>query len=40
MWQAQEKAGDPSKVPNHYIPIPKYYTEEDAMVRGQPTTLA
>ncbi|XP_028250869.1 probable carboxypeptidase X1 [Parambassis ranga] len=32
MWNAQEKAGDPSKVPNHYIPIPEYYTKEDAMV--------
>ncbi|XP_035465542.1 probable carboxypeptidase X1 isoform X2 [Scophthalmus maximus] len=33
MWDAQEKAGaDPSKVPNHYIPIPEYYTKEDAMV--------
>lgn len=40
MWQAQEKAGDASKVPNHYIPIPQYYTEEDAMVRLLPTTLA
>lgn len=34
MWQAEEKAGDASKVPNHYIPMPQYYTEEDAMVRG------
>ncbi len=33
MWDAQEKAADPSKVPNHYIPIPEYYTREDAMVR-------
>lgn len=32
MWKAQETAGDASKVPNHYIPIPEYYTEEDAMV--------
>lgn len=40
MWQAEEKAGDASKVPNHYIPIPQYYTEEDATVRGLPTTLA
>uniref|UniRef100_A0A4W6DKS2 Carboxypeptidase X, M14 family member 1 n=1 Tax=Lates calcarifer TaxID=8187 RepID=A0A4W6DKS2_LATCA len=33
MWNAQEKAGDVSKVPNHYIPIPEYYTKEDATVR-------
>ncbi|XP_028294445.1 probable carboxypeptidase X1 [Gouania willdenowi] len=32
MWDAQEYAADPSKVPNHYIPIPEYYTKEDAMV--------
>lgn len=36
MWSAQEraeeKAQDKSKVPNHYIPIPEYYTKEDAMV--------
>ncbi|GLD47664.1 probable carboxypeptidase X1 [Lates japonicus] len=32
MWNAQEKAGDASKVPNHYIPIPEYYTKEDATV--------
>ncbi|XP_023286145.1 probable carboxypeptidase X1 [Seriola lalandi dorsalis] len=32
MWDAQEKAEDPSKVPNHYIPIPEYYTKEDATV--------
>ncbi|XP_076002839.1 putative carboxypeptidase X1 [Genypterus blacodes] len=32
MWQAQEVAADPSKVSNHYIPIPEYYTKEDAMV--------
>ncbi|XP_074548049.1 putative carboxypeptidase X1 [Halichoeres trimaculatus] len=32
MWDAQETAADPSKAPNHYIPIPEYYTQEDAMV--------
>ncbi|XP_039993031.1 probable carboxypeptidase X1 isoform X2 [Xiphias gladius] len=32
MWDAQEKAGDTSKVSNHYIPIPEYYTKEDAFV--------
>ncbi|XP_027855665.1 probable carboxypeptidase X1 isoform X2 [Xiphophorus couchianus] len=32
MWDAQETAADPSKVSNHYIPIPEYYTQEDAMV--------
>ncbi|XP_074515982.1 putative carboxypeptidase X1 [Sebastes fasciatus] len=32
MWDAQEVAADPSKVTNHYIPIPEYYTQEDAMV--------
>ncbi|XP_061843636.1 probable carboxypeptidase X1 isoform X1 [Nerophis lumbriciformis] len=32
MWDAQEAAEDPSKVPNHYIPIPEYYTKEDALV--------
>ncbi|XP_034530805.1 probable carboxypeptidase X1 [Notolabrus celidotus] len=32
MWDAQEVAADKSKVPNHYIPIPEYYTQEDAMV--------
>ncbi|XP_069016829.1 probable carboxypeptidase X1 [Embiotoca jacksoni] len=32
MWDAQETAGDASKVSNHYIPIPEYYTKEDAMV--------
>ncbi|XP_023141458.2 probable carboxypeptidase X1 [Amphiprion ocellaris] len=32
MWDAQETAADPSKVSNHYIPIPEYYTKEDAMV--------
>uniref|UniRef100_A0A3B3UQK9 Carboxypeptidase X, M14 family member 1 n=1 Tax=Poecilia latipinna TaxID=48699 RepID=A0A3B3UQK9_9TELE len=29
MWDAQETAADPSKVSNHYIPIPEYYTQED-----------
>uniref|UniRef100_A0A3Q3F7S0 Carboxypeptidase X (M14 family), member 1a n=1 Tax=Labrus bergylta TaxID=56723 RepID=A0A3Q3F7S0_9LABR len=32
MWDAQEAAADPSKVTNHYIPIPEYYTQEDAFV--------
>ncbi|KAK1894458.1 putative carboxypeptidase X1 [Dissostichus eleginoides] len=32
MWDAEEMAGDKSKVSNHYIPIPEYYTQEDAMV--------
>ncbi|XP_029316092.1 LOW QUALITY PROTEIN: probable carboxypeptidase X1 [Cottoperca gobio] len=32
MWDAQEAAADTSKVSNHYIPIPEYYTQEDAMV--------
>ncbi|XP_031733273.1 probable carboxypeptidase X1 [Anarrhichthys ocellatus] len=32
MWDAQETAADTSKVPNHYIPMPEYYTKEDAMV--------
>uniref|UniRef100_A0AAV2JGI8 F5/8 type C domain-containing protein n=1 Tax=Knipowitschia caucasica TaxID=637954 RepID=A0AAV2JGI8_KNICA len=36
MWnaqeRAQEKAQDISKIPNHYIPMPEYYTKEDAMV--------
>lgn len=32
MWDAQEVAADASKVSNHYIPIPEYYTQEDAMV--------
>uniref|UniRef100_A0A8C9ZM64 Carboxypeptidase X, M14 family member 1 n=1 Tax=Sander lucioperca TaxID=283035 RepID=A0A8C9ZM64_SANLU len=32
MWDAQETAADKSKVSNHYIPIPEYYTQEDAMV--------
>lgn len=33
MWDSQETAADRSKVSNHYIPIPEYYTKEDAMVR-------
>ncbi|XP_047467287.1 probable carboxypeptidase X1 [Mugil cephalus] len=32
MWDAQEKAGETAKVSNHYIPIPEYYTKEDAFV--------
>ncbi|XP_017271167.1 probable carboxypeptidase X1 [Kryptolebias marmoratus] len=32
MWDAQEKAAAKSKVSNHYIPIPEYYTQEDAFV--------
>uniref|UniRef100_A0A7N6BUP3 F5/8 type C domain-containing protein n=1 Tax=Anabas testudineus TaxID=64144 RepID=A0A7N6BUP3_ANATE len=32
MWDAQEKAEEKSKVSNHYIPIPEYYTQEDALV--------
>ncbi|XP_010766664.1 probable carboxypeptidase X1 [Notothenia coriiceps] len=32
MWDAEEVATDKSKVSNHYIPIPEYYTQEDAMV--------
>nr|XP_023671235.1 probable carboxypeptidase X1 [Paramormyrops kingsleyae] len=32
MWDAQEKEKDKSKVSNHYIPIPEYYTSEDAFV--------
>ncbi|XP_038135413.1 probable carboxypeptidase X1 isoform X1 [Cyprinodon tularosa] len=32
MWDAQEIAADASKVSNHYIPIPEYYTQEDALV--------
>nr|XP_019953405.1 PREDICTED: probable carboxypeptidase X1 isoform X1 [Paralichthys olivaceus] len=32
MWDSQEGAADPSKVPNHYIAIPEYYTKEDATV--------
>lgn len=36
MWDSQETAeatGERDKAPNHYIPIPEYYTQEDAMVR-------
>lgn len=33
MWDDQEVATDKSKALNHYIPIPEYYTKEDAMVR-------
>lgn len=33
MWDTQEKEKDKSKVSNHYIPIPEYYTSEDAFVR-------
>ncbi|XP_048852507.1 probable carboxypeptidase X1 [Brienomyrus brachyistius] len=32
MWDAQEKEKDKSKASNHYIPIPEYYTSEDAFV--------
>ncbi|XP_037342490.2 probable carboxypeptidase X1 [Pungitius pungitius] len=32
MWDAELTATDKSKVPNHYIPMPEYYTNEDAMV--------
>ncbi|KAM9777274.1 putative carboxypeptidase X1 [Neosynchiropus ocellatus] len=32
LWDAQEVATDKSKVSNHYIPMPEYYTQEDAMV--------
>ncbi|KAM9354397.1 putative carboxypeptidase X1 [Pholidichthys leucotaenia] len=32
MWDAQENAADTSKVSNHYIPMPEYYTKEDAIV--------
>ncbi|XP_020777331.2 probable carboxypeptidase X1 [Boleophthalmus pectinirostris] len=36
MWNAQERAltraREKSEVPNHYIPMPEYYTKEDAMV--------
>ncbi|MEQ2181188.1 putative carboxypeptidase X1, partial [Goodea atripinnis] len=32
MWDDQESAADGTKVSNHYIPIPEYYTQEDAMV--------
>lgn len=39
MWDAQETAADTSKVSNHYIPIPEYYTKEDAMVRMRSSLL-
>ena len=39
MWDAQETAVDKSKVTNHYIPIPEYYTKEDAMVRMRSSIL-
>uniref|UniRef100_G3NN26 Carboxypeptidase X (M14 family), member 1a n=2 Tax=Gasterosteus aculeatus aculeatus TaxID=481459 RepID=G3NN26_GASAC len=32
MWDAELIAEDKYKVPNHYIPMPEYYTKEDAMV--------
>ncbi|XP_028993951.1 probable carboxypeptidase X1 isoform X2 [Betta splendens] len=32
MWDAQEQAAGKYKVSNHYIPMPEYYTKEDAMV--------
>ena len=33
LWDAQEVAAwGKTKVPNHYIPIPEYYTKEEAMV--------
>ncbi|XP_041827738.1 probable carboxypeptidase X1 [Melanotaenia boesemani] len=32
MWDAKEIAADPSTVSNHYIPIPEYYTQENATV--------
>ena len=32
MWDSQYMATDKSKVSNHYIPIPDYYTKEDAFV--------
>lgn len=44
MWDAQETAANKSKVSNHYIPIPEYYTQEDAMVRtslqGKPSVVS
>ncbi|KAM9842664.1 putative carboxypeptidase X1 [Aulostomus maculatus] len=39
MWDAQEKAADPMKVPNHYIPIPEYYTREDALVAPETSAV-
>lgn len=35
MWDAELIAEDKYKVPNHYIPMPEYYTKEDAMVSGR-----
>ncbi|MBN3299224.1 CPXM1 carboxypeptidase, partial [Amia calva] len=35
MWDAQEREQDKSKVVNHYIPIPEYYTSEDAFVASE-----
>ncbi|XP_056151723.1 probable carboxypeptidase X1 [Lampris incognitus] len=32
LWDSQEVAAEKSKVSNHYIPIPEYYTKEDAFV--------
>ncbi|XP_030211606.1 probable carboxypeptidase X1 [Gadus morhua] len=33
LWDAQEVAAwGKTKVPNHYVPIPEYYTKEEAMV--------
>ncbi|KAG7250138.1 hypothetical protein CRUP_027295, partial [Coryphaenoides rupestris] len=32
LWNAQEEALDKSRVPNHYIPMPEYYTKEEAVV--------
>ncbi|CAG5866827.1 unnamed protein product [Menidia menidia] len=32
MWDEKEVAVEPSKVSNHYIPIPEYYTQENATV--------
>lgn len=33
MWDEKEMAVDKSKVSNHYIPLPEYYTFENATVR-------
>ncbi|KAJ8281097.1 hypothetical protein GJAV_G00063460 [Gymnothorax javanicus] len=32
LWDALEMAKDKSSVSNHYIPLPEYYTSEEAMV--------
>ena len=32
MWDAKENDTDVVKTANHYIPIPEYYTKEDAFV--------